>query len=616
MLPNIDAGLTEDTWPLVPFQYASLVVTIKFYSRGRKQIRNRNRRQRKLQESLECRKYQKLKSDGIEVEDIWGCEQGQSGGSGPQVKYEELTLDDAEKVVLSFKAFLDSRASRSWSIKYVGLAHQKVINLLDDDNDEDDGNRRLGTTWSSEERNLQAANMEVAHLELGFRIQAEHTSSRGGDLSQVITSSITGGSESFLAGLKGLPIGAGGVEVRDILWQPEQPKKEKKDEVIVADTIDPDGATQQGDGAIDNGGGTPVGLLIGVTVGVVGLFGIVAAFLLFQRRKKKAIQEAIAANRRLTMSRTGAQRRLSVDDSKWQQGKSKLGGAVKKVALTRKDRTGRYSGSSSDEDDSWDDYDDDLSSRFYSDSSNFDPTTRAQEVGGYGDDGLEDWNSEAGTSYESGSQIYSASGSRGPRSEGDSHGTGLQSSYASGYSSNTPSVRSGSTRDSKSRRSRTSYKSGSQIYSASGSRGPRSEGDSYEAGLQSSYASGYSSHTGSVRSGSTRDSKSRRSRRSHKSSSMRSSATSGRRSGGKSNRSSRTTQAFDLQASDSYGSRTSRQWGNSSGAGEMSQASSADAYSASMDSRSAAESSQGRSKKSSSSSTRSRRTDSARARIV
>ena len=120
-ITRIDAGLSEDPWPILPFQYASLVVTIRFYA----PIGRKRRYERKLQNvlSLECRRYEKLKSEGIEVEDIWGCETGGSTGSGVQiVDFKELTLPEGDLVATSIKDFLTNRVGRAWTIKSVSIA--------------------------------------------------------------------------------------------------------------------------------------------------------------------------------------------------------------------------------------------------------------------------------------------------------------------------------------------------------------------------------------------------------------------------------------------------------------------------------------------------------------
>ena len=152
---DIDAGFTLERWPLKPFQYASMVVTVQFYnpdnsrtrrrtrrrtisseSKGgrRNQNQNRNKKNkkerndngdgnRKLQGNLlQCREYQKLKGEGVEVEDVWGCEKPLE----QQYEFLELTMEQGEQVVNGLQEFLATRLGRGVVLKNVGLAHQKM----------------------------------------------------------------------------------------------------------------------------------------------------------------------------------------------------------------------------------------------------------------------------------------------------------------------------------------------------------------------------------------------------------------------------------------------------------------------------------------------------------
>ncbi|KAL7535989.1 hypothetical protein ACHAXR_008062, partial [Thalassiosira sp. AJA248-18] len=534
-LPNIDAGLIEDSWPLVPYQYASLVVTIKFFSRTR-----RRRRKLQLVDSLECRKYQKLKSEGVEVEDIWGCDTGSTVGGGPKIEYKELTLDEGEEVIASLKAFLDSRVNRVWTIKSVGLAHQKMTTLVGGDDDR----RRLSYSSAGDQhnetpnnRNLQEneENVEEANLELGFRIRGEYSSDKSGtDLSDVIISAIQNGADSFLSGLRGMPGNVGGVEVRDILWQPVEAVKE--DDHTSGDTENIEQQTPQSEKEIANDG-VSMGMLIGIIAGCVVFIAIIFGLLIYRRRKKKGMDSS--SDRRQSMRRSQAQRDVS-GEKKWWQRKKKDGtkSKSKKAAPSKKrrgwDEESEYSSDFEDSDE-YDDDDSDISSRFFSDSSKFDPTTRAQEVGGYGDDGLEDYDED-----DLSSQFYS--------SDASSDGSDAINSEADSYQSGSQSY----SQDSREYAGADSYLSGSQSYSQ-GSR-EYTDSASYETGLRSSNASGFVSHNPSMRSSATSGKRSRKS----KGDSMRSSASRGQSSMGSSDRkngSSRTTQASDLRASDLYSSR-------------------------------------------------------------
>ena len=369
---NINAGLTEDSWPLVPFQYASFVVTIRFFSAPG--TRRKRRRQRELQQplSLECRKYEKDKADGKNPEDKWGCEQGpSSGGNSLQFNFEKLTLAQGDLVALSVQDFLDSRVSRAWTVKLVSLTHQEMIVLEDDDNNGGGRVRRelldhLSSPFSNKDDRQQKrylqGNREIANLVLGFRVRAEYTSDKSTeDLNKVISDSVTSGAESFLSGVKASVPSyfqlAGAITVRDILWTPPVIKEEEEvtddDDLGNIGMFDDDflGLREETDLANEGEGGiSTMGMVIGVvTSSVIILAGIIMLLMYRHRHKKNTNARkkrfALGAN----MKAAARRRIIGQDDQSFP--------------------------SYYDSDES-----DDLSSRFYSDSSNFDPTTRMQEV--------------------------------------------------------------------------------------------------------------------------------------------------------------------------------------------------------------------------------------------
>ena len=348
---NIYAGLTKDSWPLVPYQYASFVVTIKFYMPTElRRDRRRNRRRRKLV-SLECRKYAKDKADGKNPEDLWNCEQGPSSGKNTisLADFKELTLEQGDKVALGVQAFFGSRVSRAWTVKLVSLAHQEMIVFeMDDDEDEDSRMRKLVDNVSSS-RELQ--NKEIANLILGFRVRAEYRKS-GENLSQILINSLTGGSENFLSQIKAsIPSYfklAGGVDVREVLWTPPEVNELSDDEYILDDDIFNRPTSSLGTTADDEGGVSTTGMVIGIVVALMIVLSAITMFLMYRHRHRK--------------KRTGNERK-----------KNKL---LQIFANSAK----RFRGDGYESDES------SLSSRWYSDSSNFDPTTRMQDVDGYSDD--------------------------------------------------------------------------------------------------------------------------------------------------------------------------------------------------------------------------------------
>jgi len=571
---KIDAGFTQDSWPLLPYQYASLVVTVHFYSTATAPPNRRRNDRRRLNDSLECRKYEKLKSDGVEVEDIWGCEGAPVGGAGAGAitEIEELTEEEADMIASTLKEFLDARISRAWAVKFVAVAHQEVIMTASNDEvgDEeeggsDDDRRKLGssfppphhamtttTTTSTAKRQRSRGlqrNSEIGVLELGFRIRAEYNIDKSEeDLGDLVGSSMLYGGEIFLSRLKGIMStyfkAAGIVTVRDILWKPEEVKKEI--------SSSKDAAVDRGEGIsrVEDGNGNEgisTGALIGIIVGSLAFVGIIVVLLLCRRRKKKkkkkvAVEDG-SSSESLHPPKKGAS---SPGGNKkwWQRKKNGTKGSEnkKKVGATGKKKTVvselafSTDNSSGDEDededegdededygdDYDDDYSDDLSSRFYSDSSKFDPEARRLEVGGYGDDKNYDVYNE-----DLSSRLYS-----------DSSDFSFRRSALDG------SVYSNET--------------GSQSYYTEGT---GTVDDSYQSYDGSSYVSGSVSRKyggGSFRSSATSGNSSRRSHMS-----MRSSATSGSRS--RTNRSSMKSNGSTIESSMRSSGRASKRSMRSSG---------------------------------------------------
>jgi len=234
-VPNNNYGLTKDSWPLISFQYASFVVIIEFFAPVR-------RRGLQHVDSLECRKYQKLKGEGVEVEDIWGCETPLDIGGGKQFDFTLLTVEQCDFVVNTLRDFLISRASRVWSITNVHLAYQDVIQFNTTDR------RRLEESSSSSSslrgdnllyeqdiddnnnnNNRALQNQQLAQLELGIRVRAEIQSDKAKtqDLTDVLMSSIGANPTAVLSTMKAnvnvMPPYfrvAGGLTIRRILWKP------------------------------------------------------------------------------------------------------------------------------------------------------------------------------------------------------------------------------------------------------------------------------------------------------------------------------------------------------------------------------------------------------------
>ena len=392
-ISTVDAGLAAEAWPLLPRQYASLVATVRFYAAGR-------RRAQADGVSLECRKYQKMTSEGVDVPDVWGCSRGEEDDA--TIDMEALTLEEGDGVVASLRAFLESRVSRVWTIKVVALAHQELTlgrgggarwRRLDGGPTQKDGSpRRRLPAEKHEARGLQA-NELVATLELGFRVSAEYSIAdvREINLNEVLTTTLRGGSDSFLMELKKQSPyfeRAGVVEVRDKLWQPA-PEQVVKEEIAIVEDIAPTSSPSVEED------GMALEVLLGAIFGALAFVLIMIGGLGLRQQRRKAIER-------------GDKKKVSGGAKKfWQRNKG--GDAVFK--------TGGVGGGIPD----GSDYDDDdLSSRFFSDSSQYDPATRAQEVGGYGDggsvysDGTDEQSHESedsGSSYRSGSTRSSSGGS-------------------------------------------------------------------------------------------------------------------------------------------------------------------------------------------------------------
>eukprot|EP01082_Thalassiosira_pseudonana_P007330 g6888.t1 g6888 contig23:1421918-1424271(-) len=293
---QVDAGMAQDSWPLKPFQYASMVVTIQYYLPTRRELQ--------AAISLECRDYQKLKGEGIEVEDIWGCEKPLTAG-GPRYDFEELTMEQGDLFVKGMEEFLKERTGQ-FTVRNVGLTHQEMILL------ESKRNRslqylsnwmqrrrgkssdlesleydRIGNTYNLRGgsqsngdlsgRDLQA-NKEIARLDVGFRLRGESDTQSTEDFTEVVTNTILSGQSSLLAILKasiGLPSYfklAGGVLVRRDLFVPGV----KEEEVVQVDEIvEPPPSNN----------GVSMGAIFGIVFAVVALAGITAGVFVYRRRR-------------------------------------------------------------------------------------------------------------------------------------------------------------------------------------------------------------------------------------------------------------------------------------------------------------------------------------------
>ncbi|KAL7477442.1 hypothetical protein ACHAW6_003247 [Cyclotella cf. meneghiniana] len=209
-IKQIDAGMAIYAWPIIPFQYASFVLTVQFYDQST------NAKRRKLQAgvSLECRNYLKLKSEGIVVEDIWGCETPTEGA--PQYDFVELSMKQGSEVVKIMKDFLSMR-SGDFALKNIGLTYQQIKLLeekknrallrdelpLDADQLAKTASQLLLRKENGNNRKLKSASIaEVARLELGFRIVGESGSTSSQDLTNILLEAIEDDPYTLLTSFK------------------------------------------------------------------------------------------------------------------------------------------------------------------------------------------------------------------------------------------------------------------------------------------------------------------------------------------------------------------------------------------------------------------------------
>ncbi|KAL3809209.1 hypothetical protein ACHAXA_005416 [Cyclostephanos tholiformis] len=358
MITGVDVGLyKDDRRPLRPHQYASPIVIVKFYAEvaeenGGNGVGGGTGR-RNLQQvggsfgvdSLECRRYEKMKAEGIFVVDIWGCEE--QGPSEDIVNLEELSMTEADLIASFFREFLDSRIDRVWTIEVVSLAYQEIRAI--DGNGAGGGGaaRRLIDSSSPPSRipdERALANREVAELLLGFRVRAEYSYDQGGmDLSENIIDAVRGGADFFLSELKKrVPTYAhisfaGAVDVRAILQPPNAGFP-----IANATGIGSNDTQNNVEAPPPETSISQIGTAIGVSfvVLLVSIVAIVVGLFIFRRRKNES-KDGINS-RKATMAI--ANREYSSDN---------------------------------------DDDGDDLSSRFFSDSSKFDHKARLMELQAY-----------------------------------------------------------------------------------------------------------------------------------------------------------------------------------------------------------------------------------------
>ena len=258
-ISNINYGLTKDSWPLHSFQYASFVIIIEFFAPARRRGLQIN--------SLECRKYQKLKGEGVDIEDIWGCETPLDTGGGKQFDFADLNIEQGDLITNTLKDFLVSRASRVWSIRSVHLAWQDVIEF---DTDNNDGSSQ---------------NQQLAQLELGIRIRAEFQNDKAKvqDLADVIMGSIDANPTTLLSTMKAnvnvMPPFfrlAGGLTMRRRMWKPTTPPPTPVPRVDVLRPVDTSQEVDPPTPPVSQGiGGGQLLMIIGIVVGV----GVVPIFL-------------------------------------------------------------------------------------------------------------------------------------------------------------------------------------------------------------------------------------------------------------------------------------------------------------------------------------------------
>ena len=336
-ISGINYGLTKDSWPLSSFQYASFVLIIEFFAPSR-------RRQRNLQlvDSLECRKYQKLKGEGVEVEDIWGCETPLDVGGGKQFDFAQLTIEQGDYVISTITDYLTSRASRAWTVKDVSLAWQDVVEFNIDDDRRLDESPSSSSSLRGEQimlhdqhdniHNRSLQNQQLAQLELGIRVRAEFQSDKAKtqDLADVLMSSIEANPTALLSTLKAnvniMPPYfriAGALQMRRIMWKPTTPPPTPVPRVdilgFVEDTAELDASSSSATPSIGDG---QMYMIIGIVLALVVFLvaGIGLAVYMYVRRKHlppkgaRSRRASLQANNR----RAGLQRerggRLNVDD--------------------------------------------------------------------------------------------------------------------------------------------------------------------------------------------------------------------------------------------------------------------------------------------------------------
>jgi hypothetical protein len=97
VIDEINAGMTEATWPLLSFQYASFILILTFYEQSTidqsiRQLQDATECGVATTTSLECREYFKKKCEGNNVPDLWGCETPVN--TGPVYDFEELNMEE------------------------------------------------------------------------------------------------------------------------------------------------------------------------------------------------------------------------------------------------------------------------------------------------------------------------------------------------------------------------------------------------------------------------------------------------------------------------------------------------------------------------------------------
>lgn len=293
-------------------------------------------------DSLECRKYQKLKGEGVEVEDIWGCETPLDVGGGKQFDFAQLTIEQGDYVISTIADYLTSRASRAWTVKDVSLAWQDVVEFNIDDDRRLDESPSSSSSLRGEQimlhdqhdniHNRSLQNQQLAQLELGIRVRAEFQSDKAKtqDLADVLMSSIEANPTALLSTLKAnvniMPPYfriAGALQMRRIMWKPTTPPPTPVPRVdilgFVEDTAELDASSSSATPSIGDG---QMYMIIGIVLALVVFLvaGIGLAVYMYVRRKHlppkgaRSRRASLQANNR----RAGLQRerggRLNVDD--------------------------------------------------------------------------------------------------------------------------------------------------------------------------------------------------------------------------------------------------------------------------------------------------------------